>query len=146
MEEAAAANNHNKARRLPGLPDHIQEFGLCILFHLLLPLLPLVIEWAVRGRILPGTLFLLLAVYPVTIGVSSRSRLLLGATIVIGLVYSTFFGISSGGMRIVPNAYFVGYACLGCVILIHTVERYNRHVVDRELFWEFAIEGGGHGR
>lgn len=32
------------ARSIPGVPDHWQNFGLCLMFHITLPLLPLGLE------------------------------------------------------------------------------------------------------
>ena len=37
-------------RRMPGIPEHVQEYFLCILFHLLLPFVPLVTEVSLQVR------------------------------------------------------------------------------------------------
>lgn len=128
-------------RRMPGIPEHFQEFLLCILFHLLLPLMPLMAEAAALGRVEGKTPLLFFAIYPLSIGVTSRSRLMFGATVVVGLSFSIFFGLLAGGTQISSAAYQLGYLCLGAIVLVHCCERYNRHVVDRDPFWEFNREG-----
>jgi hypothetical protein len=124
--------------RLPGIPEHIQEYLLCIPFHLLFPFLPLLVERIVLGHVEDKTLLLFLAVYPLSIGVSSRSRLLFGITVVICLVFSTLFGLASGKIEMWGTGSQIGYTCLLAVMLIHACERYNRHVADRQPFWEFG--------
>jgi hypothetical protein len=130
--------SERKSRRVPGVPQHIEEYSLCILFHLLLPLLPLGVELVVLGHVEHKSLLLFLAIYPLSIGVSSRSRLMFGATIVLGIVYSIFFGMIAGGVAMAPVTYLISYLCLSAVVLIHACERYNRHVAERELFWDFG--------
>src|SRR5262245_61675308 len=117
-------------RRVPGIPDRVQEFLLCILFHFLLPLMPLLAEVMVLGYVEGRTLLIFVAIQAVAIGVSSRSRLMFGSTIVIGLVYSLFFGLLAGGSRMSALTYEIGCVCMAVVMLIHAGERYNRHVVD----------------
>ena len=130
-------NVQSRGRPIPGVPEHVEQYGLCILFHLLLPLLPLGIELAALGHVEPKTLLLFLAIYPLGIGVSSRSSLMLGFTIVIGIWYSIFFGMSAGSLQLRPEILLIGYLCIIAVIGIHSCERYNRHVIARELFWHF---------
>jgi hypothetical protein len=125
-------------RRVPGIPDHIQQFGLCILLHLLFPVLPLLIERLVLGRVEHKTLFLFLGIYPLAIGISSRSKLLFGLTVVICVIYSIFFGLSVGNLELDPLVIDIGYGCLVALIIIHACERYNRHVADSEPFLEFG--------
>jgi hypothetical protein len=104
----------------------------------LLPFLPLLIERTVLGHVEEKTFFLFLSVFPLSIGVTSRSALLFGATIVIGLLYSIFFGLIAGSSHLNPMTTTSGYFCLVAVVLIHGIERYNRHVADLEPFWEFG--------
>jgi hypothetical protein len=128
-------------RRMPGIPEHFQEFLLCILFHLFLPAMPLLAEAAVLGRVEGKTLMLFFAIFPLSIGVTSRNRLMFGATVVVSLMFSILFGLLAGGTQIAPAAYHVGYLCLSAIVIIHCCERYNRHVADRDPFWEFNRKG-----
>ena len=125
-----------RAFRMPGIPKPIQEYVLCILLHLLLPFLPLLIECGVQGRVDQKTLLLFLAIYPLAIGVTSKSKLMFGITVVIGLAFSAFFGLASGGIRLSELTFTMAYLCLAVVMLVHVLERYNRHVADRQPFLE----------
>jgi hypothetical protein len=127
-----------KAFRFPGIPDSIREYLLCILFHMLLPFLPLVIEAVLLSHVERKTLLLFFSVYPLSIGISSQSRLLFGITVAISVVYSTFFGVVSAAMSISNGAYTAGYLSVAVVMLTHSQERYNRHVADGKPFLEFA--------
>jgi hypothetical protein len=124
--------------RLPGIPDNVQEFLLYILFHMLFPFLPILVQTIVRGYVEEETSLLFLAVYPLSIGVSSQSRLMFGFTVVFCLVYSMLFGLASGSIKLPATGAQIGYGCLAVLMLIHACERYNRHVVRRHRFWEFS--------
>lgn len=137
MDDVTRRAQHS-ARRLPSVPGHVEQYALCILFHLLLPLLPLGLELIVLQHIEHKTLLLFLAIYPLGIGITSRSRLMFGITIVIGIVYSIFFGMNAGGISMASAVYVGGYSCLISTVLVHACERYNRHVAERELFWDFG--------
>jgi hypothetical protein len=126
-------------RRVPGPPEHIQEFLLCVLFHLLFPFVPLLVEISLLGRVERKSLLLFLAIYAVSIGVSSRSRLMFGITIVLGMIYAIFFGIATTGAELRAPVLIAGQLALGLIVLVHACERYNRHVVDRIRFWEFKV-------
>jgi len=126
--------------RFPRLSDPVQEFFLCILFHMLLPFVPLVAEIAVLGRVEKKTVLLFLAIYLVSLGVSSHSRLMFGATIVFGLMYSMFFGLAAAGGDLAAPVIGFGYLILTLGMLFQAAERYNRHVVEQDRFWEFTEE------
>jgi hypothetical protein len=126
--------------RVPGPPDHLQQFGVCLLFHLFVPLLPLLAEAAASGGTTsPSTLYLAASAYALSIGVSSRNILSWGLFFVLGLTFAFLFGLSKApaaaiGIR---QASLFPKAGIILVFLIHCFERYNRHVVDREQFFSF---------
>lgn len=137
---ARATAPERPARRVPGPPEHWQQFGVCLLFHFFVPLLPVLADAvAAGGRPSPSTLHLAASAYALSIGVSSRNVLSWGLFFVLGLVFAFSFGLSSvpaaagllGGSDTLP----VGGIVL--VFVIHLLERYNRHIVDREHFFPF---------
>jgi hypothetical protein len=121
--------------RLGHVAADVEHYLLCVLFHLLLPWLPLGVELAATKRVAPDTLLLFLAFYFVTIGVSSRNRLIFGASIVLGMTASIFFGMTSGGIVLSGTLIGIGYFFLSLVVIAHARERYNRHVIDDEIYW-----------
>jgi hypothetical protein len=124
--------------RFPEVRGQVAEYLLCVLFHFLLPLLPLLIEAAMEGAINHKTLILFLSVYPLSLGISSRSKFVFGLGVVTGLTYAIFFGIASA-LLTAPNwVKTLGYLCASLVALLHLFERYNRHIAEDRPFLEFS--------
>lgn len=136
------------ARRIPGLPEHWQHYVLCLVFHLLLPLLPLGVELLVAQKVSVSSLSLSVAMYSISIGGSSKSRLQFGLSVVICIAYSIVFGLTVPGApaaaqvsQTLANSSGYGAWALLFIFVYHALERYNRHVVDRAPYWEFvAVE------
>src|SRR5262245_61904662 len=92
------------------LPPHWQEYLACLLLHMLLPLLPIVLELCSKGNISDNTITLSTAMYAITIGVSSVDLSLLSLTIFISILYSAAFGMvvsKSSSLYGVSSASFV---------------------------------------
>ena len=131
---------------IPGLPNHWQHFLLCVLFRMLLPLLPLVIEYLITGAASEKTATLIAAIYVISIGSSSRSSLQFGLLMIVGVLDAVAFGFVVGQSPIPSsrNLTLVGYAtvfafwCVVAAFILHVLERYNRHVAERMPFWEFT--------
>lgn len=77
------------------------------------------------------------AMYSIGIGVSSRRRAQFGLTFVASLVFAVAFGLSAGEQPGLPGIQAVALWGILGVFLLHAIERYNRHVVDRTPFLEF---------
>lgn len=132
------------AKRIPALPPYWEQFLLCVLFHLALPLLPIGIEIWQKRSITDSSLAMGTAMYAISIGGSSRSRLMFGLMVATSIVYSVVFGVlGSQEIRVPPSLSFNSFAnayagwALVAIFVIHALERYNRHVVDRAPYWEF---------
>jgi hypothetical protein len=113
------------------------QYATCLLMHMILPLLPLVLEGIV-SEVKPSTFAITAAMYAMGIGLSSKNVAQFALCIVIGIIFSCVFGHSSGGNAdgAVITATSIGSMLL--VFVIHSIERYNRHVVDCIPFFEFA--------
>jgi hypothetical protein len=127
--------------RFPGPSRWAQDFILCILLHLLLPLLPLGLELWITGRLGAKSVSLAAAMYSVSIGISSRSRALFGFAIAISLLYSMAYGFLVGGASGLRYVEWVTGVGLALIFITHLLERYNRHVVERTPFLEFVKNG-----
>ena len=119
------------------LPDHWENFLLSVLLHMLFPLLPLLFELWLGGSITDKSLNLMAAVYAISIGVSSRSKLLFGICIAISFIFSFAFGISSSELDNLKMSGFLSSISIGLIFIIHIIERYNRHVEERDNFLNF---------
>ena len=131
------------------IPEHWQQFLLCLLFHLLLPLTPIVIEYFTIGYIKTSTLTISAAMYAISVGTSSKSPLEFGTWIAGSIIFAVMFGVhSSNELRIEPaelnstlsawnNSKTSAVIFMLMVLVIHGIARYNRHIIYRQPFWEF---------
>lgn len=126
-------------KRIPALPDEWGDFFTCILLHMLLPLLPLLIETWLKGLPTESTAAITASMYSIAIGLSSRNKAMLGLCILISIIFSVVFGIVSASTTPqLSNVRFYSGISMFFVFLIHVFERYNRHVVDCIPFWDFS--------
>ncbi|HEX6749020.1 MAG TPA: hypothetical protein VF092_17105 [Longimicrobium sp.] len=138
------------------LPWYWENYVLCLLFHLLVPLLPLGFELAFTGRVRTSSLLLGASFYIIGIGVSSASRLFFGASLVTGLIFAAIYGnaVSRETSGVPPAAAQHGPTSRGPLdsapvwaLLVfgaaHAGERYMRHVAGRASFLEFLPEEDG---
>lgn len=129
-------------KRIPGLPDHWQDFFSCILMHVAAPFTPLLLEYWFTGAIDSKSLYLFVAMYSLALGITSCSLLLFGATFLVGFMYSAAYGtIVRGGSPLIEADGIALFAVAG-IALVHCFERFNRHVIDRTPFWEFGKNAG----
>ena len=133
------------ARKLPALSPEWENFVLCLMLHLILPLIPLGAEFVRRSYVSDASLTLGAAMYAISIGGSSRNKLQFGFSILMCITYSIAFGIIAGrNANDLPSAGISTpsnfYAGIGFVLIFafHALERYNRHVVESRPYWEFS--------
>lgn len=119
---------------------HWQEYLSCIVMHLVAPFAPLFLEWFLTEQVEAKSWCLFVAMYALAIGITSSSKLMFGITLLVGIVFSAFFGAVSKGALPASGAQLERMAIwvLAFIVVIHALERYNRHVVDRAPFWEFS--------
>ena len=101
--------------------------------------MPLGLERWFSGHIEAKSAVLTAAMYSLAIGLSSRSILIFGLAIVSGFAFSAAFGFLSK-TPILENADTASYAAIVFISIFHTMERYNRHVVDKIPFLEFMSD------
>jgi len=119
------------------IPDRWENFLLSILLHMLFPLLPLLFEFWLGGELTPKSLNLMASVYAISIGVSSRSKLLFGLCIAVSFIFSFAFGISSSELDDLKMSKLFSSISIVIIFCIHVIERYNRHIQERDNFLNF---------
>jgi hypothetical protein len=126
-------------RRIPGLPDSWQDFGLSVIFVIVFPLIPIFSEWWHTGAIQGPTLWLAGAMYAISIGVFSSSRLLFGLAVLASLVMASKYGFEVSALQsnLPQDSGLAPTLVMVVVAGLHMGERYNIHVVDRRRFFEF---------
>jgi hypothetical protein len=118
------------------LPSIWQEYLACVLLHLILPLLPIGIEWYSQSVVKAETLTISTSMYAIAIGVSSIDRALFSFTIVVSITGSAVFGMVIGKT---VTLQWLEHTILVIIIIFlfiaHALERYRRHIILREPFF-----------
>lgn len=109
----------------------LDPFYFAIFCYLVLPLFPLILEQWARGSISESSITLSTAIYAITIGVSSRSKTLLALGIGIGLIFSFASGATFRAESL-PESRNMAFLAIVCVFVWHGIERYTRHIIERE--------------
>ena len=116
----------------------IEGYLLCIIFQLLLPLVPLLFEFWFSKGISGKSLMISVAIYAIAIGNTSKNQLFFGITIIISLIFSTIFGLLMGGSSpLPPYSEILAAGCLIGVFLASCFERYAIYVTDKTPCWDF---------
>ncbi len=126
--------------RVPGLSPYWQDYFVCLLFHMLLPLMPLTLEYAFTAGIRPSTAHLTASLYAISLGASSRNKLLFALGVMVGFFFAASFGQTvAAELQVGPAPGVLVYplAAIVFIFMVHAFERYNRHVVDRTPYWDF---------
>jgi hypothetical protein len=127
------------------MPAPWQQFSVSIIFIVLVPLAVLLLDVFIKHQIPDGDLFLTFAIYLVATGASSRSIAILAASIALGAAYFIAYGVAAAAPEACPPpetshttaGYFFRYGSPVIFTAICAAERYNRHVVETEKFWDF---------
>lgn len=141
-----------KPFRFPEIPDSWQQFFLSLLFQIVLPLIPLMIEQLCTNDISEQSSTITAAIYTITTGISSEQEWQFGLSIVSSLIFSALFGfvifiaqpqlannpeILSAQKSALPLIKSLSFWGIGVISVVHGIERFNRHVVDGNSYWNF---------
>jgi len=124
-----------------GLPNHVQQYLICMVFHLAWPVLPLSFEWIIAGHVSAKSIALTGFMYGVGMGVASRNLALLLLSLAGGLLCGVFFGLASG-QGLGPFAYWVTIGIMVITFIAHSIERFNRHWGEKTAFINFEPKEG----
>lgn len=127
----------SKKNTLREFGDSISALICCALFHILTPLLPLIIDYFLNHRIIKENLFITVVGYSIALAISSKWLWFFCVGVFISLVYSLFYGLSGSNSNIDNDNYtiYVILALIGC----HAIERFYRHLMLKAPFFEFKI-------
>jgi len=134
-----------------GLKEEHSQFIACILLHLLLPLIPLLLEYIVTKNVSTQSLTLIAAIYSISIGRTTKNVAQFAISIVISLIFSACYGITVQSLKTtsstavnpenIINEYaaldFFAISVIVIIFIMHSLERYNKHVLDMVPFLNF---------
>mgnify|MGYP000350431236 CR=1 FL=1 len=121
-----------------GLPEEYSQFIACVLLHLLIPLIPLLLEYIVVGHLSTKTLTLIAAIYSISIGRTTNNVAQFAISILISLIFSACYGITVKSpieeAATTVHAYetldIAALFVIAAIFILHALERYNKHVLD----------------
>lgn len=118
---------------------HWDKFFLCICMHMVLPLTPLIIEFFLKeGPVSPSSLLISTSMYCLSLGSSSKKTSIFALSLVVALILAALYGntsIVNDNTAKIDTLYI--YWVLGVFFVIHLIERFKRHAIDCEAFWNF---------
>jgi len=120
------------------MKNNWQHFLFSIVVQLFLPLMPLIIELWLTGKINGQTYAISVAMYSISIGVTTKNLALLGASIFIAVLFSSVFGYLASGNTLQYPVTIPSITTIFAFMFIHATERYKRHVKEGELFIDFG--------
>ena len=116
-----------------------QQFLFSVLAQLIMPLMPMLIEWGLTGAVEQKTLALTAAMYGASIAVVTQNLALLGASILVAVMFSAVFGFLAAGTGQAHFSVSVSsIIVIASFMTLHGMERYKRHIRDGELFLVFG--------
>jgi len=128
---------------IPAYRD-FESFILCIVFHMTLPLLPIILELLFTRTISAKSLTIAAAMYSISIGISSKNFIVFGLTVATSIIFAAFFGFVSGlpatAISQFQNSIDVSkwsYLTIISIFALHSVERIIRHFWWHEVFPPF---------
>jgi membrane-anchored protein YejM (alkaline phosphatase superfamily) len=128
--------------RILKVSKQLDDYFACILLHLVLPLLPIGLEYLSTGKVAPTSLTLMGSFYAISIGLSSYYRAQFAIGIIVCIIFAFIFGMISQGNTLTLLSVFQIKVLAGgtivAIFIIHAIERYNRHVIDCEPFWSWS--------
>lgn len=124
---------------MPYYAKHWQEYILCVLFKLALPLLPLILEAWITGTLSVKSLMISAAIYAISIGNSSRNKLLFGISVMVSIVFSVCFGLVVGGgdNKLPPYGEQLAMVTIIVVFFTAAIEMYTTYITKKYVCWDF---------
>jgi len=137
----------------PRLPQHWQNFFSAILFLLLFPLVPILLEYMLTDEVTAPTATLTAGMYTIGVGISSRGQFFFASSVFIGVVLIALFGnvvgieherkvLGAAAATHIANRWAIpgSYACIALIFAWHGLERFSRHIVDRSPLFDFSTK------
>ena len=115
----------------------IDNFIASIFLHLLVPLLPIFIEFALIRSVSSTSITLAASMYSIGVGLSSMFRAVFAAFLLVSLFFAVMFGITISDSSKFVYAQSFAATAITLVFLTHTMERGIRHLIKSERYFQF---------
>lgn len=119
--------------------EAVVHWLVSVVLNLALPVLPLLVEFAIAGKISSSNLVLAASMYSITTGVVSKNALVFLLSVMISLFYTAMFGhalsVDSASFSSDYNAVWV----LGFMFVTNTLLKFYYHVVELRAYTDFSL-------
>jgi hypothetical protein len=120
-----------------GLTEAIKHWLLSVFLTLVLPVIPLVVEWAISGTVSVASAVLGASMYSISTGLVCRNGPVLGCSVILAIFYTALFGAvmlqTSSKQVVTVGDFFALRAMLG-LFLANLIIKFIYHVIDRRPF------------
>jgi hypothetical protein len=114
-----------------------QNFVASVILHLLIPLVPLLMEFTHFNNITKQSVILAGAMYSLSVGIASTQVAIFSICLFIGVIMSGSYTQKSASETALPIYEFRWAYVIISVFIISLIERYHRHVNRGEIFFLF---------
>jgi hypothetical protein len=110
------------------------QFLFSVITVLVLPLVPLVVEYLITKKITSESWTITTAMYSISIGISSMFLPLMGVTVIISMIFISLFGCIKAGVSPATCTDNLAFILIMVLLFTEGIERYIRHVANEEVF------------
>ncbi|MNJ52002.1 hypothetical protein D3C77_473200 [compost metagenome] len=119
--------------------EGVVHWLVSVILNLALPMLPLVVEFAISKKVSASNMVLAASMYSITTGVVSKNALVFILSILISLFYTAMFGhlmtVSATDSHSDYNAFWV----LIVLFVTNTLLKFWHHVVELRAYTDFSL-------
>lgn len=114
-----------------------ENFGVCILLQVILPLIPILLEYFFTGGIKTTSLFISASLYSIAIGTSSKRFFIfiLSVVVLFTLAISYSYLVQEETDNLTYSKITIGLISL--LLLFYLFERFTIHVINKSPFFNF---------
>ncbi|OBX88681.1 hypothetical protein [Haemophilus haemolyticus] len=113
---------------------HWEQLIFCIVLHILFPLIPILVEFFRQEYITEATLVITTSIYCFSLGASSKNLATFAIYLLIGVIFMSM-PVTYNKQPEITNYQITSILTLIIVSLWHLLERYNRHIKYKEIYW-----------
>lgn len=119
------------------LPEALKHWFASVVVTLFLPLVPLVVEKAIAGKISISSALLAASIYSISTGLVCRNVPVLVSSVVVAFFYTSLFGIvmyQTSRSMTVDVGDFYALEITGVLFIANVAIKFGYHVIDRRPF------------
>ena len=114
-----------------------ENFGVCILLQIILPLLPILLEHCFTKEIQTTSLFISASLYSVAIGTSSKRIFIFSLSLVVLVTLAISYSFLMNDKTDDSTYSQITIGLISILLLFYLFERFTIHVINKSPFFNF---------